>query len=351
LITITDVEDKSIAEANREGISVERLTQKNMNVFLKDIELLRIKSPAYLPRSSTSVNQAAKLIEALVKKGYAYWYKHKGRRNAYYDPLKFKDFGKISNLDMSEWPEKRRRFHRDTYPGTPWNKGDFILWHGHKEGDRVYWDTEIGKGRPAWNVQDAAMVTQHLGFEIDIACGGVDNLVRHHDYNVAVAEGVSGKEFAHYWLHGEHLFVDGEKMSKSKGNIYYLRDLIRRGYKKEHIRFFLIHGYYRKRLNFTFKRLRATSQKLDRLKSMVDNLQKARPVKRSGRTEKLIGGIVAGFEGNMNNDLDVEAAFDDVFEVVSELDALREQKRLSSEERHIAIANLRRIDQVLQIIF
>jgi cysteinyl-tRNA synthetase len=182
LLTLTDIEDKAIDEAKKEN----------------------------------TVDQAVKLIKTLLEKGYAHWYEHDGRRNVYYDPLKFKEFGKLSNLDMSRWTKTKKRFHKDTYPGTPWNKGDFVLWHGYKEGDCVYWNIEIGKGRPAWNVQDAAMVTQCIGFEIDIACGGIDNLVRHHDYTIAIIEAVSNKQFGHYWLHGEHLFVDGKNVQEQR---------------------------------------------------------------------------------------------------------------------------------------
>jgi len=182
---------------------------------------------------------------------------------------------------MRKWPRKKRRFHLDTYPGTPWNRGDFILWHGCKKGDSVCWDAEIGRGRPAWNIQDAAVVTRHLGFAIDVACGGVDNLVRHHDYTLAVAEAVSGKAFARYWLHGAHLFVDGKKMSKSRGNVYYPADLLAKGFRNDHVRFFLIYGQYREKLNFTWKKLAETSRKLDAFKAMVKDLEKAESVNSS----------------------------------------------------------------------
>ena len=203
---------------------MEELTRKNEAVFFSDFKLLHIKTPDYSTRASSAVDQAAKLIAQLVDKGYVYWYTYKGVKNAYFDPLKFKGFGKLAHLDMSKWPKKKRRFHLDTYPGTPWNMGDFIVWHGCAlEG--VCYETSIGSGRPAWNIQDAAIVTKHLGFSIDVACGGIDNFVRHHDYTIAIAESVSAKPFSHYWLHGGHLFVDGKKMSKSKGNVYYPSDL------------------------------------------------------------------------------------------------------------------------------
>ena len=272
LITLTDVEDKAIAQAEKEKLSVEEITRRNENIFFRDFELLKIKMPDYTVRASTVVDQAATLIKALMAEGYAYRHKYNGAENAYFDPLTFGGFGKLARLDLSKWPKKKRRFHKDTYPGTPWNRGDFVLWHGCKKGDSVCWETAIGKGRPSWNIQDAAMVTKHLGFAIDVACGGIDNLVRHHDYTLAIAEGVSGKEFAKYWLHGAHLFVDGKKMSKSKGNVHYPEDLIAKGYRNDHLRFFLIYSHYRKRQNFTFKKLAEQSQRLDAFKNMIQNL-------------------------------------------------------------------------------
>jgi cysteinyl-tRNA synthetase len=125
---------------------------------------------------------------------------------------------------MSRWPKEKRRFRKDTYPGRRWNLGDFILWRRVRgDNDNPSWETELGRGRPAWNVQDAAMVTKHLGDRIDIACGGVDNLYRHHDYTIAIMEAVSGHTFAPYWLHGEHVLVDGRKCPRAGGTSSILR--------------------------------------------------------------------------------------------------------------------------------
>jgi cysteinyl-tRNA synthetase len=351
LITLTDVEDKAIEEAKKERLSMEELTRRNEARFFQDFELLKIKIPDYTVRASSVVEQAAQLLKTLVEKGYAYWYEHEGARNAYFNPLKFEGFGKLAHLDMSKWPRKKRRFHLDTYPGTPWNRGDFILWHGCKKGDSVCWETEIGRGRPAWNIQDAAMVTKHLGFAIDVACGGVDNLVRHHDYTLAVAEAVSGRAFARYWLHGAHLFVDGKKMSKSKGNVYYPDDLLAKGFREDHVRFFLIYGCYREKLNFTFQKLAETSRKLDSLKGMVQELQKAKAKGSSEEAKALAGSVVSGFERNMNDDLNVKAAFDELYRTVLRLRDLMKQGQLSAEEATTAMGGLRTVDGVLQVIF
>jgi cysteinyl-tRNA synthetase len=310
-----------------------------------------MKIPDYTVRASTVVDQTAKLVKTLVEKGYAYWHAHDGARSAYFDPLKFEEFGKLAKLDMSKWPKKKRRFHKDTYPGTPWNKGDFVLWHGCKKGDSACWETEIGRGRPAWNIQDAAMVTKHLGFTIDMACGGIDNLVRHHDYTIAIVEGVSGKKFANYWLHGAHLLVDGKKMSKSKGNVYYPEDLVAKGYRNDYVRFFLIYGHYREKLNFTFKKLAETSQRLDAFRGMVQNLRRAKSANPSEKAEQLAGSIIPIFEENMNNDLDVKAAFDELCETVSELHGLMREERLGATDANAAMSGLHRIDSVLRVVF
>jgi cysteinyl-tRNA synthetase len=262
--------------------------------------------------------------------------------------LKFKGFGKLAHLDMSKWSKKKRRFHKDTYPGTPWNKGDFILWHGCKQGDVCY-QASIGSGRPAWNIQDAAIVTKQLGFTVDVGCGGIDNLVRHHDYTLAVAEAVSGKQFSRYWLHGGHLLVEGKKMSKSKGNVYYPSDLLAKGFSSAQLRFFLIYGPYREKLNFTFDKFVQTTKKLDSFKNMVADLQQTKSSNQTEMQEGLIRKIASDFENYMNNDLDVKSAFDSLAKTIKELHAIRQL--LSSKDIKNLMNTLEKVDSVLQCIF
>jgi len=351
LITLTNIEDKAIERATKEGLSVEELTNRNETTFFKDFEQLHIKRPNYTVRASTIVDQAVNLIKTLLEKGTAYKYPYDGRQNIYFNPLKFHDFGKLAHLDMRRWPKRKRRFHLDTYPGMPWNKGDFVLWHGCKTGDKVCWETGIGKGRPAWNIQDAAMVTKHLGYSIDIACGGIDNLVRHHDYALAVAEAASGKPFARYWLHGGHLFVEGKKMSKSKGNVLYPDDLTRKGYKNEHVRFFLIYGHYRNKRNFTWQDLSETSQKLDQFRSMVRDLQNAKSDSSDAEAKMLALNINRNFEENMDNDLNVKASFDALCKTTARLHELWKNDKLTEKDANAAICNLKNVDKVFQVLF
>jgi len=347
LITLTDLEDKAIAQAKKENLTVEKVTRKNEAIFFQGFKLLRIKTPDFPVRASSAVDQAASLIARLAEKNYVYWDEYNGAKNAYFEPIKFKGFGKLAHLDMSKWPTKKRRFHKDTYPGTPWNKGDFIVWDGCKQ-DGVCYETPIGGGRPAWNIQDAAIVTKHLGFSIDVACGGIDNLVRHHDYTLAIAEAVSGKQFSRYWLHGAHLLVDGKKMSKSIGNVIYTSDVLKEGFSGEQLRFFLIYGHYREKLNFTFKKLAETSRKLDAFKNMVKEIQMTKEGSSNSEAEALIGGLVSSFENAMNKDLGVKTAFDNLYKTISELHALK--KPLNEKESKKLLDALHWVDSVLQCI-
>jgi cysteinyl-tRNA synthetase len=347
LITLTDVEDKAILQAKKEGVPLGELTQKNEAVFFKDFELLRIKTPDLPVRASMAVDQAAALVAKLVDMGYAYWWTYRGVKNAYFDPLKFKGFGKLAHLDMNKWPKRHRRYHKDTYPGTPWNMGDFIIWHGcGLEG--VCYTTAIGCGRPAWNIQDVAIVTKNLGFTIDVACGGIDNLVRHHDYNIAIAESVSGKQFSRIWMHGGHLLVDGEKMSKSIGNVYYTSDVIAKGFSGAQLRLFLIYGAYREQLNFTFEKLGETTRKLDALWGMIRDLRQTKASEKC-QGDSYVGRLRGEFEAHMNNDLDVKGAFNTLSRTVAEIHQKR--KTLADVEIKNVLTDLEKIDTVLQCLF
>jgi cysteinyl-tRNA synthetase len=347
-MTLTDVEDKAIEQAKKEDLTVEQLTTKNEAIFFNDFTTLRIKKPDYPLRASKTVDQAVNLILKLTEMGSAYYYIYKGQKNVYFDPLKFKGFGKLAHLDMSKWTTKKRRFHQDTYPGTPWNMGDFVLWHGCEYSDYSYY-ASIGTGRPAWNIQDAAIVTKTLGYTIDVACGGIDNLVRHHDYTLAIAESVSNQQFSRFWLHGGHLFVNGKKMSKSEGNVYYPCDLAEKGFAGYEIRFFLIYGAYREKLNFTFKKIKETSKKLMLLRKMIQEIEESQPSGETTKQEALTSKLTSDFEEKMNNNLDVKGAFDGLYENVSKLYELR--GTLESGNVKNVLVRLHRVDSVLQCIF
>jgi len=347
LINFTDVEDKAIAEAEEQGIDLKQLTGPVEDRFFEETDLLAIKLPEHIPRSSTSVDQAVHLIKILLDKEYAYWH----GKDVFYDPLKFEGFGKLYGLDMSQWPKTKRRFYKDTYPGQRWNLGDFILWHGG-ESNGVYWDTEIGRGRPSWNIQDPAMITKHLGFKIDIACGGIDNLFRHHDYTIAVVEAISGECFSPYWLHGEHVLVRGSKMSKSRGNIVYLENLLEKGFTPECVRFFLIYDHYRKPLSLTDERLEETADKLVSVGKMIRQLTRADNDGHhaSSRAQKIMENMEKTFRQRLNDDLDVKGAFDGIQNDLRCLMSFKTNGAFTGNDAKQLRRTLGMIDQVLQVL-
>ncbi len=342
-MNFTDVEDKAIEEARKKGVTVRMLTDRNIETFVDEMTFLRMKIPDYLARASDAVTAAVDIVEALVDRGIAYW--HGG--NVYFDPLKFPRFGKLYGLDMTTWPVKKRRFHKDTYPGMVWNRGDFVIWDGCSDMLDVCEETRLGQGRPAWNIQDASIISRHIDETLSIYCGGIDNLVRHHDYSIAILESIRPYPMARYWMHCEHLFVNGHKMSKSKGTIYYTDTLQKQGYGRDAIRFFLIYGHYRKRINYTGKAMKRAA---DTLKNFKNTVSRIASVAHDG-TDGGQGGhrdtIRKAFTAGMDNDLDVKNAFDGVDRIVSKINI----RDITPEEARGVIATLKEIDTVLRVIF
>jgi cysteinyl-tRNA synthetase len=349
VINFTDVEDKMLEEAVAVGKKPEQIAAEVAKHFHKETEMLSIKLPPKIPRASTSIDQAVRLIQELLKKGFAYWHGNK----VFFDPLKFDEFGKLFHLDMSRWPKKKVRFKKDTYNGRRWNRGDFVLWHGHEEGDLSTWDTEIGKGRPSWNIQDPAMVTENLGYQIDINCGGIDNIYRHHDYNIAIIESLSGKQYANYYLHGEHLVIDGKTMSKSLGNIRYPEDMLDKTIRPHHLRFFLIYTHYRRKLNLTGESFTQAVEYIDSIRGLIRKLIQQPESKAIGRGEKaealsIIERLRGEFESHMNDDLSVGRAVDGVFKMLRQL--ADRCFPLPAEEARKLTTELARIDTVLNVL-
>jgi cysteinyl-tRNA synthetase len=345
-MTITDVEDKAIAEASIKRTTLERLTSKNLRLFIEDMRLLRMRLPDFLPKATESVDAAVQIIEQLLDRGIAYW--HGG--NVYFDPLRSPGFGSLYHLDMSRWPQRKRRFHKDTYPGMQWNLGDFILWHGYRKGDSISWDTRIGRGRPSWNVQDPAMITRFFTETLSMYCGGQDNLYRHHDYTKAILESVRSYPASRFWVHCRHLLVKGQKMSKSKGNICYTDTILDRGWNAAEARFLLIYGYYRETLDFSWDAMESAAAMLRDFKKRVNAITRRARMRKGDRTFECKGAsleLEQIFNRGMDNDLNVRAAFDGIVHLLS-------QKWMAnpgpSEAAAIA-ACLHRIDSVLNVIF
>jgi len=340
-MNFTDIEDKAIAEARKSGLTISELTEKNIDEFLREMRLLGMSMPEHMPRASDCVHEAAAMIGRLLEIGTAY--RHGG--NVYFDPLKFAGFGKLFGLDMSRWPTRKRRFHRDTYPGIQWNLGDFILWHGYQKGDPLFWDTPIGRGRPSWNIQDPSMVAAHFQETLSAYCGGIDNLYRHHDYSIAILESLRPYPVARFWLHGNHLLVAGKKMSKSRGTLVYTGDLLRQGYTAVEIRFFLLYGHYRVRLSYTEKAMESAAEKLRRFREEVRKMSvRAGQALPEGDAARWIRET---FRRRMDDDLDVKGAFDGISRELTVLQRGNPEPGVAAA----AVAALREMDGVLNILF
>ena len=341
-MNVTDIEDKAIKEAAKRNKSVKAITDQNIETFIEEMKALRMKTPDFLPRASEAVDRAVEIIDRLIDLKIAYW--HGG--NVYFDPLQYPGFGELYGLDMQKWPKHKKRFHKDTYPGMRWNWGDFVLWHGYKEGDTAYWDTRIGKGRLAWNIQDPSMISGHYNETLSIYCGWIDNLIRHHDYTRAVLESIRPYPMAKYWLHCYHLHVDGKKMSKSIGNILYTDTLQEKGYDLSEIRFFLLYGHYRKKLNYSDKRIQSVTERLRRFKERVKKIEDRADHTTETDTEPA-QKIKEAFEERMDDDFDVKGAFDNVEVLVSGIDF----RNLTPNEASRITKALMEIDEVLRVIF
>ncbi len=343
-MNFTDIEDKAIQEADKKNLSLKKITENNIRKFIHDMKMLRMKKPDFLPRASENIDMAVNIIEVLLRKGIAYRYKN----NIYFDALKFKDFGKLYGLDLSKWPKKKKRFHKDTYPGIQWNLGDFILWHGCNENDKYCWNSPFGPGRPAWNVQDPSMILRHFSKTLSIYCGGIDNLYRHHDYSLAIIESVRPYKMAKYWLHCHHLYINGKKMSKSRGNILYIDDLRKKGYSLSEIRCFLLCGHYREILNYSETNLKNISLKLKLLRKQINKIENlAENYLNINKSKRYNNKLINIFEQHMNDDLQVENAFRDIVDFVSRINI----DKLNSEEAYKIIQSLKKIDEVLKVIF
>ena len=349
VINFTDVEDKAIVEAENQGKDIGEITTEVHDHFYRETDLLGIRLPDEIPRSSTSIDQAVEIITELVRKGHAYWYEG----NVFFDPLTIPNFGKLFRLDMSKWPKNKRRFRRDTYVGNRWNMGDFILWHGAVNAGSASWETRIGTGRPAWNIQDPAMILQQIGTQVDINCGGIDNIYRHHDYNIAVMEAFSGRDYANYYMHGAHLIVDGKPMSKSRGNILYPDNLVDQGYDHRQLRFFLIYKHYRKKSNFTKTGFAKTSAILDGFRKSLGAITRSLSTnaETNGEIESCIESIEPTFRECMNDDLRVGDAFDAISRLLGRIEQVTAGANgIAENSVRRLISKLEKVDEVFGVL-
>ncbi len=270
VMNLTDVDDKTIRGCRQLGVRLAEFTRKFKDAFFDDLATLRIKRAQHFPAATDYVEQMIEMIRVLMDKGVAYQAEDK---SLYFRIGKFADYGKLAHLNLEEL-RPSGRIQSDEYEKE--SIGDFALWKAWDENDGdVRWDSPWGPGRPGWHIECSAMATALLGPELDIHCGGVDNIFPHHEAEIAQSECVTGRKFVRTWLHCAHLMVEGEKMSKSAGNFYTLRDLIEKGWTGREIRYALLTVNYRLPLNFTFDGLAGARSALGRIDEWVARLQEA----------------------------------------------------------------------------
>ena len=317
VMNITDIDDKTIAAGKGEKAAFEKLTRKFEAEFWQDLAKLNIEKPEETPRATEYIASIVVFVKELMKKDYAY----KGDDGSiYFSIAKFTNYGKLSNLDKSGI-QAGARVSQDQYSKE--NPADFVLWKAwDKKDGEIYWETELGKGRPGWHIECSAMSQDKLGPTIDIHAGGVDLIFPHHENEIAQSEARTGKKFVNYWLHAEHLLVDGKKMSKSLGNFYTLRDLVEKGYDPLDFRYLCFSAHWRDKLNFTWDSLEAARNALARARKIV--------------SESPDGGAVndeyiAKFKEALENDLNSPRALSAFWQI------LRDEKLSSGEKKATAL--------------
>ncbi|HLD84931.1 MAG TPA: cysteine--tRNA ligase, partial [archaeon] len=326
VMNITDVDDKTIKGAQKEKMTLREFTAKYENAFFEDVKTLRIKPADFYPRATEHIKEMAEIIRKLLEKGYAYI----GDDNSvYYKIKKFKNYGKLSKLKISELKEGKSS--SDEYEKE--EAKDFALWKAYssEDGD-VHWQPEgLPKGRPGWHIECSAMAQKYLK-SIDIHGGGVDLIFPHHENEIAQSTPAGGKNIK-YWLHCEHLLVDGKKMSKSLGNFFTLRDLLDKGYNPLAIRFILLSAHYRSQMNFTFAALDSAKKTVDNINDFAEKIKAYKEKKNEKENEEMM--LLADetkekFEEAMDDDLNVPAALAALFDMMRtvnrEIDAGRADK-------------------------
>ncbi len=345
VMNITDVDDKTIKGAILSGKDLKEYTEYYTDLFFNDLEILNIERAEYYPRATDHINDMIELIKILLEKGIAY----ESKGSIYFRISAFPGYGKLSGLESSSLIDGYR-IDSDEYEKE--NVKDFVLWKAAKEGE-PYWETELGPGRPGWHIECSVMSMKYLGETFDIHAGGVDLIFPHHENEIAQSEAATGKQFVNYWLHSEHLIIEGEKMSKSKGNFYTVNDLIQKGIDPIALRYLLMSVHYRKKLNFTFASISQAKEAIDRLLNFKLRLMTEiiREGKESDEIISLLERTRIRFEEAMDDDLNMSEALASIFEFIRQINILIDDNKLTKSDAELIISYFRRFDKVLGIIF
>lgn len=348
VMNLTDVDDKTIRGAIREGVALRKYTERYEQAFFEDIEALRIEKVEHYPRATDYIPAMIEMIQKLMVDGYAY---QGSDHSVYFSIERYREYGRLSQLPSCCEKLGHARINHDEYDKDV--MGDFVLWKAHdpERDGSIFWTSPFGNGRPGWHIECSAMAKAILGEQIDVHTGGIDNLFPHHENEIAQSECCHHKPFARYWMHAEHLLVDGKKMSKSSGNFYTLRDLLKQGIDPMAVRYLLLQSHYRHSMNFTFEGVRAAARSLERLRDFYFRIKTAHVL--PGRTDEVcIATEMAAqkFMVALAGDLNTSAALAAIFEWTSQMHKWLDEGVVKVADLKIALQFLMEIDRVLDVL-
>jgi cysteinyl-tRNA synthetase len=345
VMNITDVEDRIIAKSQEAGLSIDDYTAKYIDALWEDFDALGCERPEIVPRATRHIPEMVALIEKLLESGHAY----ESDGSVYYRIASFPEYGKLSKINFAgNIAGRSDRIDTDRYDKE--DARDFALWKEPASTTEPAWDSAIGRGRPGWHIECSAMSMEYLGETFDIHAGGIDLVFPHHENEIAQSEGATGKEFVRYWIHFEHLKVDGETMSKSKGNYFTFRDVAARGYSGGAVRYFLLSVPYNKQINFTFDALDGAAKTLAGLRDFKARLGEAKTT--PGMNEALHEATVAAaseFEAGMDDDLNTSVALAVIHNLTRVVNTALARKKMQEENKVELVELLKRFDSVLNI--
>lgn len=345
VMNITDVEDRIIAESQKAGLSIDDYTAIYIKALWEDFDALGCERPDIVPRATRHIPEMVDLIEKLLETGHAY----RSDESIYYRITSFPEYGKLSKINFAgNIAGASERVDTDRYDKE--DARDFALWKEPSRESETAWDTSIGRGRPGWHIECSAMSMKYLGETFDIHAGGIDLVFPHHENEIAQSEGATGKQFVRYWIHFEHLKVDGETMSKSKGNYYTFRDVTAKGFSAAGIRYFLLSVPYNKQLNFTFDALAGAERTVASLRDFRARLSEAKT--EPGKNEKLSAAAARAlqeFEAGMDDDLNTSIALAAIHNLSREVNTALARKQVRAEDQRELLAAIDRFDTVLNI--
>jgi cysteinyl-tRNA synthetase len=345
VMNITDVEDRIIAKSQEAGVSIDDYTAKYIDALWEDFDALGCERPEVVPRATRHIPEMVAIIEKLLETDHAY----RSDGSIYYRIASFPEYGKLSKINFEgNIAGASERILTDRYEKE--DARDFALWKERTSPNEPSWDTAIGNGRPGWHIECSAMSMKYLGETFDIHAGGIDLVFPHHENEIAQSEGATGKPFVRYWIHFEHLKVDGETMSKSKGNYYTFRDVAAKGFSATAVRYFLLSVPYNKQLNFTFDALAGAEKTVASLRDFRARLSEAKT--EPGSNDKLhetARRALREFEEGMDDDLNTSVALAAVHNLSREVNTALARKQVKADNQRELLEVINRIDSVLNI--